>query len=349
MALLFYDGFDCYADLEECKSSGWMPVDDLTTFSTTLGKEGGGCLTTSGISNNRGWIRGFNRVPQGNTLTMGAWVYFGSLPAGTDQFMKFESNFDNIAELNVSSTGTLSVTTKEGGTSTPTGVIIAIETWYWIEFQVLFSTTASDGAWEVRVGGSTVTSATSVSTKDGTRSCDHIELSSGDASTDVRFDDFILMDDQGATFTGFLGVSYIETIDVDADGGAVAWTRNTGTNDWQMVDDADAAADDDTTYVASDTAAQETRFGIPAPTESADTVKAVQIKARMRKENAGLRTVRGLMNVNGGTEEILFSEIGLTTEYGWLNLGIRDTNDTGGTAWDTTEVGLTEIGVEVVV
>jgi hypothetical protein len=349
MALLFYDGFDCYADRAECETSGWAATEANTTFSTTLGLNGGGCLTTSGISNNRGWVMGFPRAAQGTTMTVGAWVYFGSLPSGTDNFMKFLTNFDLCAQLNISNTGTLSVTTKTGGTSTPTGTIISIETWYWIEFQVLFSTDDVNGAWEVRVGGSTVTSASGVSTRDGTRGIDHLELSSGDASTDVRFDDVYITDDSGSEFLGFLGVSYIETLTVDADGGTVDWTRNTGSNDWEMVDDADAAADDDTTYVDSSTVAQETRFAIPVPTETADLVKAVQIRARMRKQDAGTRTVRGLMNVNGGGEEILFDEVGLTTEYCWLALGLRTTNDTGGDPWDTTEVGLTEIGVEVVV
>lgn len=351
MALLLYDGFDCYADREEVVEGGWAPEDNNSSMSTALGKFSGGCLLVGGTISRQGWMVNIAQRALDDTLIVGWYFRCGTLPSGAgDTIMEFSApgtTSTELGELFLSNTGTLRV---EGGNGAYTGsessTVIAVDTWYYIEFKMTFGSTNVNGSFELRVDGTTIDSDTGIDTFVSTSSLVQRVIFNSGTSQDTRIDDVVIMDDTGGKFDNFQGELYIETLDVDADGGTVDWTRNTGSNDWEMVDD--ATSDDDTTYVDANTAALETRFGIPVPTITADTVKALQIRGRLRKSNVGTKTVRGLMNVNGGSEEVTFDTIGLTSDYCWLRLGIRDTNDTGGTPWDTTEVGNTEIGVEIV-
>jgi hypothetical protein len=348
MALIFMDGFDVYADRDEVRNAGWGAGDVDSTFSTTAGINGGGALTIGGAAVD-GWSHHIIGLAQPVTFYIGFWFKCSALPSATTQLMVWSRDgtgtaASRIIELWFYDTGELQMNT-EHGSGTKSTFQVVVDTFYWIESEIVLDS-GTGGSYDMRVNGSTITSETGINTSAGKQPNALILLAA--KATGVVFDDVVLMDNSGSFNNSFLGSGvYIEALDVDADGGTVAWTRNTGANDWEMVDE--VAADDDTTYVHATTAGTETRFGIPAPTEAGDTVLAVKILARMRKDDAGVKTVRGVMNVNGGGEEILFQEIGLTTDYSWFDLGTREGNDTGGTEWDTTNVGLTEIGVEIVV
>lgn len=350
MALIFMDGFDCYADRDECRNAGWGTEDVDATFSTTAGKNGGGGLTAVNGTTD-GWSHHMTPTAQPQTLYMGFWFTFSALPSATERIVLWCRDGSGTAgsrliELWLYDLGELQMNT-EHGSGTKGTTQLAVDTWYWIEFEMVLDS-GTGGSYDLRINGSTETSETGINTSGG-KGPNMMMLRA--ANTDgAVFDDVVLMDDSGSYNNTFLGAAtYIEALNVDADGATVDWTRSTGSNDWEMVDDAFTAQDGDTTYLHADTAALETRFSLGALSNSGDTVLAVKLLARMRKDDAGVKTVRGLMNVNGGGEEILFQEIGLSTDYCWHDLGTREGVDTGGGAWDTTEVGLTEVGVEVVV
>lgn len=353
MAIVFMDGFDCYADVNEAFSAGWSRESNTNaTLSTTAGINSGGALQCTSTAQ-AGWTHAVIAPATATTtwpIIVAFWVNFTALPAGDDEFFAWNASDNMSAKIHIFSTGQLKVYYANGNTSTTadetsTGIITA-GTWHYVEFKMTFGSDTT-GSYTLKVDENTVVTNSSLDTKDGSDLPDNFVFRPGDGTT-VYYDDVIVMDNAGGAFDDFQGKLYIETLNVDADGGTVAWTRNTGATDVSAVDDTANAADDDTTYVDSQTATEETRFGIPEPSDSDDPIKAVQIRARLTKTDAGTRTVRGLMNVNAGTEEITFDEIGVAEGWGWYALGIRATNDTGGTAWDATNVGLTEIGLEIV-
>jgi hypothetical protein len=350
MALIFMDGFDCYADLEEARRGGWAKESDLASkFTTTGGVNGGGALdvqTTAAA----GWFHYVPAVALGATRIVSFWFKIDLPPGSTDDWFMWRAE-DNVAfYLTIDENGDIGAR-PTGGAETAVTVTspITTATWHYLEIKVVFGTGTTDGSYDIRVDENSVLSESGIDTNDSDRLLNNFCFRPGDTAGSALYDDVIVMDALGGTFDDFQGKLYIETLNVDSDGGTVAWTRNTGASDYLAVDDTANAADDDTTYVDSSTATEETRFGIPEPTDSDDPIKAVQIRAKLTKTDAGTRTVRGLMNINGGGEEILFDEIGVAEGWGWYSLGIRATNDTGGSPWDATNVGLTEIGLEVVV
>ena len=364
MALLLMDGFDCYADIAEFRESPWTTHggESGLTINTTGGVNGGGCMSLSSISNygfhralSYGYSYSETDVPS-QTYTFQAWVYIDTFGGSPDIALQFLTGIDEIAQVYFNQTGQVQVSTFNHTTVTNHGYndAFTVDTWHFLEFQILTSSTSAtaDGTYEIRVDGTTIDSGSSLNIHYGTsivQPMDAIRLTGGDQSL-VYWDDVVVMDGTGAdaNLNDFTGARYIDTINVEADGGTVDWTRNSGTNDWEMVDDTANAADDDTTYVSSNTVAQETRFNLAAPSNTDDEVHALQIRARLKKSDAGDRTVRGLINVAAGTEETTYHTFGPTTEYLWYDLGVRETNDTGGTAWDVAEVTNTEIGIEIV-
>ena len=373
MAVLFMDGFDCYADTTELWEAGWSPHVSSTgaTLSTTAGKNGGGALQCTGSLSNIGWS---HAIPYGQghdfqdnpsaTMIVQFWIKvtaFAASSGSTDYFLQLQNNTRVMIRLQMRYDGTIDID-YYGGVSVNNGatssVLFTEDTWHFCELKTVCSSAiaAFDGSFEFRIDGTDVYSASGIkmypypqSGSDLILQPNIIRLTNGDQTT-VVYDDVVILDGTGAdaNLNDFTGARYIDTINVEADGGTVDWTRNTGTNDWEMVDDTANAADDDTTYVSSNTVAQEGRYNLAAPSNTDDEVHAVQIKARMKKDDAGTRTVRGVMNVAAGTEEVTFDTVGVTTEYLWHDLGVRETNDTGGTAWDVAEITNTEIGVEIV-
>ena len=370
MAVLLMDGLDCYADTDELYEGGWQLFGSKTNavLSTTLGKNGGGALRVSSSVSNQGWARSIAGGPPrdwndnpSSTMIVQMWVKWVTFGAGTDYFLVLRHGTRIVIRIQIRPTGTIDFDYYSGislNSGSTTSSVFTEDTWHFLEVKIVLSSAiaAFDGSYEMRVDGTNVESASGIKLypypeggSDLVMAPTTLELTNG-KMTEVVFDDIVIMDGTGAdaNLNDFTGARYIDTINVEADGGTVDWTRNTGSNDWEMVDDTANAADDDTTYVSSNTVAQEGRYNLAAPSNTDDEVHAVQIKGRLKKDDAGDRTVRAVMNVAAGTEEVTFHTFGPTTDYLWYEMGVRETNDTGGTAWDASEITNTEIGVEIV-
>jgi len=369
VALLMMDSFDCYADAAEWETGGWGIEHSDVDFSTTLGKDGGGCILISSSAEALAdhaltYFDAYSEADQaGNTYIFQGWVYIDTFSGSTTGLLcQIMQGLDEIIDVRLSFDGKLQVSTYDlqvptAATQTAGGQL-TVDTWHFIELKVVMSSVlaTADGSFDLRVDGNSVSSGSSLeigndrdSTGTGIMGANRIRVGNAH-QTLVRWDDVVAMDGTGAdaNLNAFTGPRYIEVLNVAADGGTVDWTRNTGSNDWEMVDDTANANDGDTTYVSSNTVAEEGRYNLAAPSNTDDEVHAVQIRGCIRKDDAGARTIRGVMNVAAGTEEITFATIGVTTEYQWLELGVRETNDTGGTAWDANELTNIEIGVEIV-
>ena len=367
MALLFMDGLDLYASEIEAHEGGWQATGTGSNLDTTAGVNGGVAFEVGGGGSENGW---YHNVPYGapndysdhaaKTYIFQAWVKSTNISVGGNKpLLRLSSGADEIIQLDLFTSGAFRMRTWDHTgltlhTASSTGAFASSSNWQFLELSFTLSSTvsAADASWDLKIDGSSVYSNSGFVMEYGTtnvQGVSNIYICNAGMAT-WWWDDIILMDDTGAdaNLNGFTGARYIDTINVDGDGGTVDWTRNTGTNDWEMVDDPLLTVDDDTTYVESSTVGQEGRYALATPSNTDDDVHAVQIRARLRKDDAGTRTIRGVMNVSGGTEEVTFQTLGPTTEYVWYHLGLRETNDTGGTPWTATEVGNTEIGVEIV-
>ena len=145
--------------------------------------------------------------------------------------------------------------------------------------------------------------------------------------------------------TDFIGDVKITTQSPTADAATVDWTASAG-SDYQCVDETPNAANDDTDYISSSTAGQESRFAMSNLAATPAAVHAVQVRYRAKKTDAGNRTIRSLVNSNA--TESVGVERGLSTAYKWFHGDVFELDPDGSVDWDGAAIDALEVGVEVV-
>lgn len=342
MAIQFADGFDLYANVADVLKGGWGRSHISVGLSTTNGRFGGGCLQIVDAPSDQGWS-GSMYAANGETIIIGfAFRQEHSTSVTVGNIISTA-----LFSLRLSGTGVLTLLDQAGSTVGTSGAVVTQGQWHYIELKVTLGTNDSNGVASVRVNEDVVISATGQDFfSSGLNFISTVTLggpSSGSGGS-LRFDDVIIIDETGSDITDFIGDTRIDTIIPNADGGVVDWTASAG-DDYETVDDTPNAANDDTDYISSNTPGQESRFAMTDLGGSLD-IHALQVRLRARKDNAGTRTIRGLVNSN--SNEALGPAVGLSTDYAWLRNGVIYENPDGDVAWDVTSVNAVQAGVEVV-
>lgn len=159
---------------------------------------------------------------------------------------------------------------------------------------------AVNGSITVKVNGVTVIDETGLNT--GGQDIIGITLAGSDTTT-TRFDNIYLSDDLEGELISVLRVP-------EADD-AVQFTPSAGADNYAMVDE--AAQDGDSTYVESDTVADEDIYAFE-DISSDYVVKAVTLVTVARKDDAGLRALQAVA-VEGAVPYAVGDEIVLTEAY----------------------------------
>lgn len=351
MAIIYATGFDTFANITEFLETGWFRESTTQNgFSTSAGRFGGGCLDGLLTSGSNGWYSSVN-IAAGGTLHL-AFAYYHDLSTITDDLFLLTgfTASQQSARITLSSTGVLQSfnqanTLVETSASNP----LTPGSWHWVEIKIVNGSNATNGEITVRVDGSNVLNTTGINTMpNNTAQVIGTFMLSGPRTgtgATCRIDDLFIMDTTGSAFNTFMADRRIQSLIPTADGATVNWTASAST-DVSCVDDALGAANDDTDYIHSVTAGQESRFAMGNLSVSPTSIDAVMIKMRTRKSDAGDRTIRGLINSN--SVEATGPTIGLSTDYMWRSGGVFLTNPDGSVAWTESAVNALEAGVEVV-
>lgn len=224
-------------------------------------------------------------------------------------------------------------------TSTDT-LLIGVNTY--IEFSATIHNTT--GAFEVRFNGITQASGSGVNTRNGTNNyANRVYFGHGgtNRSASVIVDDLWLNDANGSINNGFIGDVLVKALYPDGAGANTGFTPSAGAN-WQCVDE--TPANDDTDYVSSDVPGTKDTYAFQALPGTAVVVKAVMVQGRVRKDDAGGRTMK-LLNRAGVTdnESAAFAP-GTTYQYFGA---IHETNPDTATAWTVAEVNGAQFGIKV--
>jgi len=351
MALLHSDGFDIFSNINEVLASGWGRLATANGFSTSGGRFGGGCLQGTLVNGNNGWIRPV-LTAIGSPLYV-AFAYFHDGTANTNDILFSALSPDNalIGSITLTPTGQM-ITANASGTviNTTVGNPITSGSWHWVEIKIIAGSTGSNGEITARVDGSTVINQTGIDTQPGTTSqpIAYFRLSGPrltGAGSVVKIDDVFVMNDSGATFNGFMDDRRILSLIPSGDAATVDWTASSGT-DVSCVDDALGAANDDTDYISSSTVGQESRFTLGNLSVTPASIDAVVPRMRAKKDDAGGRTIRALINSSGN--EATGATQGLLTDYVWMRSSAFEVNPNGSVAWTDSAVNALELGVEVV-
>lgn len=342
MALLFADGFDIYDDKPDAFAGGWLNVEGTThSFATSGGRFGGGCI--GGTGSFPGWGAPIVKSPGAHF-----WVSFAHYHDGTGSSSEYLLyNRDNGAGILFqatynASTGVVLLKDQNNSTVVTTGGVLTAG-WHWVEIEVTLGTDNATGALAIKIDGSSQGSATGIDTYTGNNLA---SIGFYGATTGWKVDDVIINDDQGGVFATPPGDCKIDTLRPDGSGGTDNWTPNTGTT-YGAVDDPNGASDGDTTYIASNTVGQESRFTMGDLATASTTIYGVQVRTKSKRTDSGARTARGLIN-RSGTESVGTTFTPDDTAYTWNRAGSFNTDPVTSTAFTDANINALQAGVEVV-
>ena len=222
---------------------------------------------------------------------------------------------------------------------------LPIGAWAYLEIKVFFSDTV--GTIDFRINGENAGSFTGLDTTAGVTTCGQVRFLMGDGTDQpaiypARIDDIYIADTTGSVNNDFLGPIEIVTIMPDGDGSTNAWTPSTGTVNADLVDE--IPANGDTDYVSTATTTNQDLYTYANLDGNTNTVKAVQVSARVRNEGAGSETLKLL--ARSGTTTGASAAHGFDTTYLTVQ-DVFEVNPDTSTAWTETTVNGAEFGIEL--
>lgn len=158
-------------------------------------------------------------------------------------------------------------------------------------------------------------------------------------------DEFIIMDDSGATFNDFIGDFRIDVDVPAADATPVDWTLNTGSDDYAAVDDALGAYDDASTYLESTSAAEDSFMdhGAAANAGIITTVLFCALCSRVVDTGAAPEQFTHVVD-SGGTVATGATHAPDSTNY-WFFTDVFEVDPDTTSAWGTTGIQNAKWGV----
>lgn len=220
--------------------------------------------------------------------------------------------------------------------------------WYYLEAEVTVNdTTGSVRLW---LDGSLISTTTNIDTKNGgagtiTRMSMAFSASGQTLRTLTYFDDFYCIDSTGTVNNSRLGSIVSVTLRPIADQ-TVAWTRNTGTTNFSLVDD--DIIDANSTYVSSSTAGQRDFYTLADLSGTFTTnIKAVEMTASAISDTNTADSVKLMLTPT--TTTYLTPSIAVnTSSYSNARMfNIWELNPDTGLEWTKAEVNaISSIGIE---
>lgn len=226
--------------------------------------------------------------------------------------------------------------------STSSG-IVSLNTWYYLELKVAFSTTV--GTYDLRVNGVSVLSGSGANTSNsGSTTVNGLAVGFIGANVTINqaIDDLVFMDTNGSTNNNFIGDVIIEALYPNGAGNYSQFTPSAGSN-FQNVDE--SSYDSDTTYnsAAANTLRDSYTFtNIAAPA----TVFAVQQSTVARKATSGMRQYMQTARVSGTDYDTSAAVTPSLSSY-TPAVNMLEQNPDTSTAWDQTSINAAEFGLKV--
>lgn len=337
--LLFVDSFDHYATADILKK--W---NNSATASFYNIQSGGGRNSTQSfrISNsvlNPGIGKSVPSKPA--TLIVGFALQFSVGFSTNTDLLIFREGATTQVGVRITPSGTLIVHRNSTTLATSTLALNA-SVYNFLELKATIN--GSTGSYELRVNGATILSATNVNTLATSNAwVDAVWLgpiNAGQGGGNIDFDDFYICDTTGSNNNDFLGDVRIECLQPSAAGTTTQFTPSTGAN----YTDVDEAIANTTDYVTSSADNQIDTYAFGDLSESAGTIKAVQVSAYAQKTDVGSRSI-ALIDRTNGTNHV-GSDHALSTSYAIISDVLETDSGNGGVAWTIASVNGAEFGIK---
>lgn len=312
-----------------------LSIDTSATVVTSLGRAWG--ISIGGLTSDSTLIRGWRFKAVG-------------LPTGDRILLTFDdSENDALVTFVLTSTGSIKIQRGElGGTlleETAAGVIVA-NTDHYIEAKVTFH--ASAGSYELKVDGTSAMSGSGVSTT-ATGGVRCYQVWHGAECTTPHdawiFEDCVLIDTQaGATgneAVDFIGDVFLERVAPNANG-TNDWTPSSAVDHYTLLNE--DGEDGDTSYIESNTAAQQELNGYEDAPAGGNIILGVLARPVLRKTDGGSRTYKLLAGSGATVGES--DPFALSTEYQRQSY-VWETDPDTGQPWTITKFNAATFGIEL--
>lgn len=349
MAILWMDGFDTYATVNDVAIRYAGSNTGLMILTTTSGRFGGGAVACSNTGTS---IAGMGYmapavIPHTTTAVIAGGAHLTSTNTATYCCMCWVNTLGNATGTNELTlfyeSGLFKLYRGPGTTLLATSSLAyGAGLWHHIEAKTVI---ADSGSCEVRINGVVAinfTGDTRASTT-GTAGVDKVGFPTGSSSVAGGcWDDIYILDTSGSVANNFLGDCRINTLAPTSDS-AVQFTRSTGASNYLCVDE--GRYNGDTDYVESATVGHVDKYGYQDLAAGVATVYGVQATCWAKKTDATTRTMR--QNIYSNATTSAQTAFGLSTTYGPY-FHLLTLNPDGSVQWTPTTVNAALAGVEVV-
>ena len=327
--VVFMDGFDSYSSYNDILKRWWGG--SLSSPTLPSGRHGGKALDFSG-----GSIR--TNFPTLNSFTAGMAIYLSSSLSSVTNIVHVYDQNDVHIRLKLDYTGKVYLITIDGSNnetilaSSPPGKI-SPNTYHYIEFQVVCSTTATGYA-ELRVDSEVMGTFSGITIKYNQPQVNSLGL----LSSYVIYDDLYITNNTTPN-TGFLGDIKVASHSVAGSGRTIEWIPQGTSNPITAI----SSMDDDSTYLHTAAASGLALFTFSPASTGCTDIKAVQLILTSRKATPGPRTAAGA--VGNGSTEYIDTEYGLWDGMYGAKTYIYNTDPITSGNWTTTIFNSRQFGI----
>jgi hypothetical protein len=349
MALLWTDGFDAYGTTVGNTVVGTIQMyggnENAANFSVRAGRIAQKSIELRSSSGNCS----LSTPSLGNIATAVVGFAFQAAFARTNTLIVvFREDGDSTQGMNLllNTDGSIAVRRNTTTLFTTAANVIVADAWHYIEFKVTVHSSA--GAYELKVDGVSLTSASGVNTRGGATNnyFNTIRLQGVSGVVAGRghwFDDFYICDSSGAVNNDFLGDRRVITIFPDSAGDTTQFTPDSGSN-YARVNEQTNGYDSDTSYVEDATTGHRDIYNFDAIANLA-VVNGIQQNVICRKTDATDFTIK-LTSKTGATVSVGSGiNVGSTSYLGKTR--IQETDPDTVSAWTDTGLSAAQFGYDV--
>jgi hypothetical protein len=342
MSLVFVDSFDHYSSAQV--GMKWDSVIGAVAISAGAGRR-----STNGFdTTTAGTINITKNLSSVSCYIVGFAYKFSAVPATGRAILRFLDAGTNHIELFVSNTGVLQIL-RGGATllsaySTP----LTAGTFYYIEMKGEISNSISAGGVEVKLDGvSVMTLAAGADSQNGASAqVNQIFLgTAGNAGVVMTFDDFYIINTEGAELSNYLGDVRIDVISANASGTVSNWSPSSaGAGMISMINQ--VIPDGGTTYMFASAASDAMRFTMSSLPSVVGSIYGIQLNLNIAKsDTTSAKTIAGLV-WTGGTSTVGSTTTVPNTSYGYVTL--ITSADANAASWSSATIASTEFGIKIV-
>ena len=249
------------------------------------------------------------------------------------------------AVASVGTDGSAHLTVSNSGGVVATGtVVIALDTWYYVEAKIVVG---SSGSCELHLNGVSGEIA-STTASFGTTNIGQVRFAQpGNNLSDLFLDDLYLLDTTGAApQNDFLGDVTVETLYPNGDGTHQDWTPSAAGAHFSKVNESSGTyPDGDTTYVSDVNPGDIDTYTVGSLAALTGSVFGVATNLYARKDDAAGRQIAPVIR-EAATDHVGATTVGLTTSYLFYRQLYQ--LDPAGAAWTIASVNGAEYGVKEV-